>query len=262
MLLVEDNEGAIVQMLEILRDQGYEVDLARDGAAALEIVSRALPDAMILDLMMPGVDGFEVLGKLREDPRTVRLPVLILTAKHVSKEELSILKGNHIHQLIQKGDVDAVRLLSAVAEMVAHVAVSDGDLPPRAMRRRKPAANAKPLVLVVEDNPDNLQTARALLEPMYAVVEAKDGLEGLAEARKRLPDVILMDIALPGLDGVQTLRQLRQDPAIRDIPVIAVTASAMSSDKERILAHDFDGYVSKPIDHEEFLKTIRDVLGE
>jgi signal transduction histidine kinase len=118
-LLVEDSEPAIIQICDILAGQGYEVSVARDGRAALAQIAQAPPDALILDLMMPEVDGFAVLQMVRSAPATAQLPVLILTARHVTQEELSFLTGNHIQQLIQKGDVSKAELLAAVAGLFA-----------------------------------------------------------------------------------------------------------------------------------------------
>jgi len=118
-LIVEDSEPAVIQMSDILQAEGYRIDVARNGREALERIEQHVPDAMILDLMMPEVDGFEVLRQIRSSERTAHIPVLILTAKHVTREELSFLKGNQIHQLIQKGDVSKIQLLRAVAQMVA-----------------------------------------------------------------------------------------------------------------------------------------------
>ncbi len=118
-LVVEDNESAIIQLTDILSRQGYAVRVARDGKAALSSIELGVPDAMVLDLMMPDVDGFQVLKAIRSVERTAHIPVLILTAKHVTREELSFLTGNHIHQLIQKGDVKKDELLGAIARMVA-----------------------------------------------------------------------------------------------------------------------------------------------
>jgi len=117
-LLVEDSEPAIIQMKDILLEQGYQVFTARNGKEALESLNITIPDAMILDLMMPEVDGFQVLKAIREVEETAEIPVLILTAKHVTKEELSFLTGNHIFQLIQKGAIGKAELLSAVGKMV------------------------------------------------------------------------------------------------------------------------------------------------
>jgi len=94
------------------------------------------------------------------------------------------------------------------------------------------------------------------------VVEAHDGREGVAQARLHVPDVILMDIALPGMDGIAALAEIRRDETLRGIPVFAVTASAMTGDREKILAHGFDGYISKPIEHDLLMKTLREALGE
>jgi CheY-like chemotaxis protein/anti-sigma regulatory factor (Ser/Thr protein kinase) len=120
-LVVEDNEASIVQLTDILEVEGYQVRVAHNGEEALREIARSLPDAMVLDLMMPGVDGFEVLEKIRRSERSAILPVVILTAKHVTKEEFSILKANHIYQLIQKGDINRDELLAAVAAMVSPI---------------------------------------------------------------------------------------------------------------------------------------------
>jgi len=120
--------------------------------------------------------------------------------------------------------------------------------------------SGKPLVLVVEDNPDNLSTMRALLRNTCTMIEAGDGKAGLEQARRRKPDLILMDLALPVMDGYAALAAIREDEALRDIPVVAVTARAMKGDRESILSRGFDGYVSKPIEAELLKKTIEEVL--
>ena len=118
LLLIEDNEPALIQLKEILSHEGYQVFSAVNGIQGLEYINEFQPDGIVLDLMMPEMDGFEVLKTLRNDPNTKLLPVLILTAKHISKEELSVLKGNNIHQLIQKGDISKYDLLNAIQSMV------------------------------------------------------------------------------------------------------------------------------------------------
>jgi len=112
----------------------------------------------------------------------------------------------------------------------------------------------------VEDNPDNLQTARALLSERYQVIAAPDGRAGVQQARLQQPDLILTDIALPVMDGFEMLTAIRNDEQLRDTPVIAVTASAMKGNREEILARGFDGYISKPIDHDSLLATLKQFL--
>ena len=256
-LLVEDSEAIVIQMTEMLAEEGYAVRTAKDGIEALARIEEELPDAVILDLMMPEMDGFAVLKAIRGTERSEQLPVLILTARTVTREELAFLRFNHIHQLIRKGDVRRKDLLAAVAGMVAPKAAPE-PAKKRPVRRR--AVSGKPKVLVVEDNPDNLRTMRALLEDSCTVLEAGDGQAGLEQARQHQPDLILMDLAMPVMDGYAALAAIREDAALRDIPVVAVTASAMKGDSESILARGFDGYLSKPIDAEKLKKTIDEVL--
>lgn len=254
-LLVEDNEPAIIQLTDILGNHGYEVQSVRNGYEALALIERDPPDAMILDLMMPGIDGFQVLQEVRNHETSLHLPVLILTAKQITCDELSTLKGNHIFQVIQKGDINKEGILSAVARMVTPT-------PPaaHASKRRRPTRPGKPLVLVVEDDADNLRTIRALLGECFQLIEARDGQSGVDLARQHQPDLILTDVALPVMDGFGVIAAIRDDGSISDIPVIAVTASAMTGSREEIIASGFDAYVSKPIDHQFLHDTLRPFL--
>jgi len=254
-LLVEDSEPAIIQMKEFLEAGGYGTLVARNGVEALEIIGKTVPDAMILDLMMPGVDGFEVLKTIREAELTAHVPVLILTAKHISKEELKFLKRNNIHQLIQKGNVNRAELLDTVASMVFPEPAE-----PAKPQFKPQVINGKPVVLVEEDNPDNMITMKALLADNYTVIEAVNGGESVEKAKTHSPNLVLMDVALPGMDGIEAFKAIRQLPDLQHVPVIAITASAMVNDRETILAHGFDAYISKPVDEHIFFKIINETL--
>ncbi|OFX55148.1 MAG: hypothetical protein A2066_15555 [Bacteroidetes bacterium GWB2_41_8] len=257
-LLVEDTEAVIIQMKDMLESQGYNVMVARNGNEAFEQIARQVPDGMILDLTMPEVDGFEVLRKIRNKEITDHLPVIILTAKYITKDELSFLKHNSIQQVIQKGDVNKEQLLHSVARMLFPEAINTDK--PETKARRIPISG-KPLVLVVEDNPDNMLTIKALLDGKCDITEAEDGRTGVEQAKKHRPHLILMDIALPGMNGIEAMNEIRNDPDLEPIPIVAVSASAMKGDREDFIALGFDGYISKPIDNTFFLKTIAEYLG-
>jgi CheY-like chemotaxis protein len=94
------------------------------------------------------------------------------------------------------------------------------------------------------------------------VLEATDGRAAVELARQRLPDLILMDLALPVMDGFEALGAIRREEALRHIPIVAVTASAMTGDRENVLAHGFDAYLSKPIDQDLLRQTVREMLDE
>ena len=103
-------------------------------------------------------------------------------------------------------------------------------------------------ILVVEDNPKNLKLVRDVLQfSGYEVIEATCGEDGVRLAALEQPDLILMDLQLPGIDGTEALRRIRQSDAGGAVPVVAVTAFAMSEDRDRAYAAGFDGYVQKPI---------------
>ena len=117
------------------------------------------------------------------------------------------------------------------------------------------------LILIVEDNEKNRKLVRDVLQfKGYQTVETETGEEGVRVARERHPALVLMDIQLPGISGIEALGLLRADPATRAIPIIAVTASAMTQDRQKIIAAGFDGYQSKPINVKEFVTAVREML--
>lgn len=118
-------------------------------------------------------------------------------------------------------------------------------------------------VLVVEDNPANLKLAKLLLEYAgYRVLAADNAPEGIALARERRPDLILMDIQLPGMDGLEATRILKADGTLRVIPIVALTAFAMRGDEEKVLAAGCDAYLAKPIEYKAFLAEVARRLAE
>jgi len=118
-------------------------------------------------------------------------------------------------------------------------------------------------IAVIEDNPDNRLLVRVMLESLYEVIEYETGFAALEGMPHQKPDLVLLDISLPELDGGEVLRRMRAHPALRDLPVIALTAHAMAGDREKYLASGFNDYVSKPIvDEEVLLAAIKKQLSE
>jgi two-component system, cell cycle response regulator DivK len=117
------------------------------------------------------------------------------------------------------------------------------------------------LILIVEDNDKNLKLVRDVLQVKgYATIEAGTAEDGIVLARERGPDLILMDIQLPGMNGIAAIGVLRADPSTAAIPVVAVTASVMPQDRNKITEAGFNAYVGKPINLKEFLDTVRTLL--
>jgi two-component system cell cycle response regulator DivK len=119
------------------------------------------------------------------------------------------------------------------------------------------------LILIVEDNERNRKLVRDILQfKGYTTIETGNAEEAIRVAQESQPALILMDLQLPGMDGITALKHLRADVRTKDIPIIAVTASAMTHRREEILANGFDGYQTKPISVNEFLELVRRVLDQ
>ena len=108
-------------------------------------------------------------------------------------------------------------------------------------------------IALVEDNPDNRMLACAILGDAYQIDEYESGADALAAFEAERPELVLLDISLPGMDGTEVLRRMRANPRLRDVPVIALTAHAMTGDREKYMELGFDAYVSKPIVDDEVL---------
>lgn len=271
-LIAEDNEVARLQIGSVISDIGGRALEAAGGAEALEIMSQSAPDLLILDLMMPGVDGFQVLERMRAIPALADMPVLVLTAKELSWNERARLATSNVQELVQKGSIDRDQLSSCIRNLLGNWVVkasADGcapevaqpDLTPAASAPSAPQAELRRLVLVVEDNPDNRFTISEVLDGMsMEYVMAEDGRRGVELAQQLRPGLVLMDIQLPVLSGLDATRLIKADPALSIIPVIALTAKAMAGDSVTIMAAGCDGYLSKPFSPQDLEGVVRQWL--
>jgi CheY-like chemotaxis protein len=120
---------------------------------------------------------------------------------------------------------------------------------------------ANELILVVEDNDKNRKLVRDVLTfKGYEIIEAETGEEGVRLAQERRPSLVLMDIRLPGIDGIEALRQLRAEEATRAIPIMAMTASVMTADRQKITDAGFDAFQSKPLKVSDFVAAVERLL--
>ncbi|ACH39503.1 sensor histidine kinase response receiver, HAMP domain-containing [Citrifermentans bemidjiense Bem] len=257
-LIVEDSEAATIQLRFALESAGFCVDAVSGGRHALSYLKTHVPDGIILDLMMPEVDGFDVLKAVRASRLTEQVPVMVMTAKTLSPGEHDRLRLLEVNHLVQKGDVEQHELLRRVYEMLGAVCLfKPGTASTATGAALFPGGwQGDGSVLVVEDNPDNLVTLRAVLGEEYRLVEATDGESGLLLAQTGSPSLILLDMHLPGMDGLAVLRRLKQDNATALIPVVALTASAMTGDREMLMEAGCVAYVSKPYQPEELQELV------
>ncbi|MBN1332993.1 MAG: response regulator [Synergistales bacterium] len=260
-LMVEDNEIAALQVKMVLEQEGFLVDSVSGGEQAMKYLSESIPDGIILDLMMPEIDGFEVLRTLRRNKETHDIPVLVLTAKELDQDDFERLSSGNVEKLIHKGDIDREGLLLVARQVFNGTSPGGGikiaELPEdpasdpvieETLQGQIKSHNGITRVLIVEDNPDNLFTLKTIMGKNYTYLEAMDGEQGLDVALKEIPDIILLDISLPKMDGYEVAKRLKENNRTRKIPIIAVTARAMKGEREKALACGCDDYISKPID--------------
>ncbi len=223
-LVIDDDPAARELLQRGLEREGFEVCTAAGGAEGLELTRRWRPEAITLDVLMPGMDGWEVLGRLKADPETAGIPVVMV----------SVLREERLARTLGADDfltkpVDRERLA-------------------RALARLRPAAGAAP-VLVVENDP----ATRAALEQALAaegrpVLTAEHGRAALAAVAAHRPALILLDLLLPEMDGFDFLEALRRLPEGRTVPVIVLTAGNRDEAERRRL----NGRVERILQKDDF----------
>jgi CheY-like chemotaxis protein/signal transduction histidine kinase len=239
-LVIDDDSATRELLVRQLRSAGFSAVEARDGEEALLRIRVAPPALFILDLMMPNIDGFEVIRRVRADG--VQVPVLVLTGKDLSREEEKALREG-LARVIHKG---GLAIDEVVQQAKRHV-----------MQQRRVESSRAPRILYVEDSQQNRDIVRRYLHGEFEVIEAEDGEHGLQQATLRPPDLILMDLSLPRLDGWEATRRLKADSRLRSVPVIALTAHAGREDEERARKAGCADYLTKPVEREKLIATIR-----
>jgi len=243
-LVVDDDATTRELVSRSLRRAGFSTTEAHSGEDAILKARVSPPTLVVLDLMMPNLDGFEVLRRMRAEKLNV--PVVVLTGKTLTSEEQNVLRDGFAG-FVQKGG-------HALEDVIGQ---AKGVLLKNSAQR----AGRLPRILYVEDNPQNRDIVRRYLGGLFEVLEAEDGEHGVERATREAPDLILMDLSLPRIDGWEATRRLRQLPAAATIPVIAVTAHAGREYQDKATAAGCTAYLTKPLDRDQLLDTIRKHLG-
>jgi len=260
LLVVEDNPAEQLSIRELLGHHDIDVSIAATGAEALSVISKEVFDCMVLDLRLPDMTGFEVLERLRDTPAVNDLPVVVFTGKDLSSEEDARLH-TLARSVVVKGVESPERLLDETALFLHRVVA---DLPPEKQKmldrlHRSDDALVGRKVLVVDDDVRNIFALSSVLERRGMIVlTAGTGREAIATLEST-PDVaiVLMDIMMPEMDGYETMQVLRQNPALRRLPIIALTAKAMKGDREKCLEAGASEYLAKPVNTEQLLSALR-----
>jgi CheY-like chemotaxis protein len=260
LLVVEDNPGEQLSIRELLGHQDIQVTIAATGKEALAAIAEQPFDCMVLDLRLPDMSGFDVLERLRDTPSLIDLPVVVFTGKDLSPEEDARLH-TLARSVVVKGVESPERLLDETA-LFLHRVVSDLPVEKQQMLdrlHRSDDALVGKKVLVVDDDVRNIFALSSVLERRgMTVLTAGTGREAI-DTLSSTPDVaiVLMDIMMPEMDGYETMQVIRQNPAFRRLPIIALTAKAMKGDREKCLEAGASEYLAKPVNTEQLLSGLR-----
>ena len=246
-LVVDDDPDILDGITTVLESQPYWVRTARDGKQCLELIEEEIPDLLILDLLMPRLDGFAVIRELRGSPKYATLSIIILTTviEDASRRryELETGVGMDVQDYVEK-PVAPIELL-----------------------RRVKAVLEQPYILVVDDDPDIVESITSVLRSQpYGVQVARDGQQCMETLGKKIPDLLILDLLMPRMDGFAVIRQLRKNPRYADLPIIVLTSVLEDASRRRYELEDsgqmrVQGYLQKPVAPTELLRRVGEMLG-
>ncbi len=258
-LIIEDDLNNLDVAQRIVRAAGHEALTATDGVTGLEVARTERPDAVLMDLLIPQLDGWSVTRKLRAEPWAQGIPIIAVSALAMQADRALALEA---------GCDDFVSKPYAPAELRAvlsrYFPVSAGAA--RATREETDRQGEAPVevlgkVLVVDDEATNVELLTRRLKAIGCqTIAASSGLEGIDLAARELPDAILLDVMMPGMDGWETCRRLKENPSTSEIPVIFVTARDRAEDVARGFAVGGMDYVAKPFEPLELSARVRSVV--
>ncbi len=260
LLVVEDNPAEQLSTRELLGYEDIDIDIVDTGSAALKALSKAGYDCVVLDLRLPDMTGFQVLEELRDTPSLRDLPVVVFTGRELTADEDAQL--HTLARSVVVKDVESPERLLDETALFLHRVI--GNLPHEKQQmldrlHRSDDALAGRKVLVVDDDVRNIFALSSVLERRgMKVLSAGTGREAIATI-ETTPDlaIVLMDIMMPEMDGYETMQVIRQNQALRRLPIIALTAKAMKGDRERCLEAGASEYLAKPVNTEQLLSALR-----
>jgi CheY-like chemotaxis protein len=209
---VEDDRRSFDLLRAYLEAVGVRVIGARDGEEGLDTVRRLSPAGVILDILLPSIDGWEVLAQLKADPQTAPIPVIVVSMLDERGRGFALGAAEYLVKPVGKEQLRA------------------------ALHRAAAMPERKHTVVAIDDDPLAIELVRANLETEgWTVLGAATGQEGLALIRERQPSAVLLDLLMPGMDGFEVVEALRADPDTKSIPVVILTSKSMTpQDKERL----------------------------
>jgi threonine synthase/CheY-like chemotaxis protein len=274
-VVIDDNPNDSRLIRRLLQSyKKYRIFEANNGLDGIDLVRQRRPDLVMLDLSMPGTDGFAVMEEIKADERTREIPVVIVSAKTLTSDEWGFLH-RYTDSIWQKGNFNARELVGHVAEMLG-----DAGLPNEAAQQVSTTTSTptqlehpleafgqdqRPNILIVDDHITDARLLRRLFEANhhFRVTEAHSAAEALNAIEDETPDLIILDLTLPDINGEELLDTLRQHEGTREVPVVIVSAKDISPNLRARLVAQVDSVWSKAVlDRSNLLAHVETILPE
>jgi signal transduction histidine kinase/CheY-like chemotaxis protein len=240
-LLIEDDPRSVELLTLYLEGDGFEVEVCGDGLAGIDAARRLRPDAIVLDIMLPDLSGWDFLGLVKGDESTARIPVVIVSMLDERGKGLALGAADYLVKPVSRDD-----LLAALHPIIA-ARVEDGSCK----------------VLTIDDDPGSIKLIETVLgEKGFTVVGALSGGEGVQAARAQRPDLIILDLLMPQTDGFEVVERLRADPSTSEIPIVILTAKTIAPEERQRLAANVAHMAAKAsFSPAEFVELVRRFCG-
>jgi HAMP domain-containing protein/signal transduction histidine kinase/DNA-binding response OmpR family regulator len=260
LLVIEDNDAERMSICELIAHDDVAITTTRNGAEALAALETKKFDCAVVDLRLPDTSGLQLMQEMQKHPNMRDVPIVVYTGKELSPDDETELRK--IAKSIVLKDVRSPERLLDETALFLHRVVST--LPPHKQQmlerlHQTDEALLGKKVLVIDDDVRNIFALSSLLERHgINVLTATGGAEAI-ELIDNTPDValVLVDIMMPQMDGYQTIKLIRERPAFRLLPMIALTAKAMKGDREKCLEAGASDYIAKPVNSEQLLSLLR-----
>jgi CheY-like chemotaxis protein len=260
LLLIEDDSRERESLVELVAAEGTETVAVGSGREAIDALAAQPFQCVVVDLGLPDMSGFELLQMIKRREECADLPVIVYTGRELSRREETQLK--RLSESIIVKDVRSPERLVEETSLYLHRPADEMSERHRRMLeelRAEVPALAGRNILVVDDDVRNIFAISSALERYQVKVHyAENGRDGLDVLAKSGPmDVVLMDIMMPELDGYEVMRRIRENDEWNSLPIIAVTAKAMRTDREKCIQAGASDYISKPVDMEQLVSMLR-----
>ncbi len=260
LLVVEDDRELCNNILKLMGTQDISATTAETGKKAIELLRTNRFDCMILDLGLPDISGFTLLDEIEHDTSIKRLPVIIYTGRDLTIEETQKLE-KYSSSIVLKNAFSMERLLDETALFMHRV---EQEMPEshrkiiEEIREKDSSIRGKKVLLVDDDMRNAFALSKFLKHKGLNVTIADNGKKALELLESEtMPDIVLMDIMMPVMDGYETMKIIRKNLEFKDMPILALTAKALDTDREECIRCGANDYLSKPIDTKKLLSMLR-----